>query len=582
MIQARVRKALFGILLISVLAGCSAPEVTTPDELEIRIIETSDVHGAVFPYDFVNDRPAEGSLAQVMAFVNRQRSDTTAEVILLDNGDILQGQPTVYYSNFVETDKPHIISRVMNEMGYDAATVGNHDIEAGHPVYDKLVKEFSFPWLAANAVDVRTGKPYFKPYVILERQGVRIAVLGLITPGIPKWLPPYIYENIRFEDMVVSARRWVPEIIGKEHPDVLIGLFHSGFDYTYGGETESTENNENAVQLVIRNVPGFDLVLIGHDHKLRKAYVTDPQNRHVLVLDPASSARFVALATIKLKKDLRDGTYLKRVTGNLIPMKELAPDSLFMADFEHDRAQIEQYVSRQLGTFDDQVTAADALFGDAPFTDLIQEVQLSLTGADISMTAPLSTRAVIHQGPVYVRDMFKLYRFENLLYTMRFTGEEVDRWLEYAYGKWVNTMTGPGDPFLLRDSTGKRLANPYYNFDVAEGIDYTVDLSAPAGSRVTIAGFTDGRNFDPKAWYSVAVNSYRGNGGGGHLTRGCGIPGDSLNARIIDGTERDIRYYLMQWIEEQKEIHPAATGNWKFVPESWASAARQREEKDFR
>ncbi|NOY37228.1 MAG: bifunctional metallophosphatase/5'-nucleotidase [Chlorobi bacterium] len=569
-------------LLVSLLFFSCQNEVQKPDNLVLKIIETSDVHGAVFPYDFVNDRPAEGSLAQVTTYVREERSDTTQEVILLDNGDILQGQPTVYFSNFIEPDKPHILTRVMRYMGYDAGTVGNHDIEAGHPVYDRLNKNFSFPWLAANAVDIRTGKPYFRPYTVIERAGVKIAVLGLITPGIPKWLPPYIYENIRFEDMVETARKWVPLIREKEDPDVLIGLFHAGYDYTYGGESDSTGNNENASVLVIRNVPGFDLVLIGHDHKLIKDKVTDPENRHVLLLDPASSARFVSSATITMKRDLTTGHYLKKIEGNLIPMKEFAPDSAFMVTFSADEEKIRDYVSRPLGTFTTDVSATDALFGDASFTDLVHRVQLDISDADISFTAPLSLNAVIPAGTIYVRDMFKLYRFENLLYTMRLTGSEIRDYLEYSYSHWVNTMGNADDEMLLMDKKKNRLKYQYYNFDSAEGIDYTVDLTKPAGNRINISGLQNGTPFDENAWYKVAVNSYRGNGGGGHLTKGCGLSVDTLRTRILSGTDHDLRFYIMQWIEKQKTVDPRASGNWKFIPEAWAKAAEEREKDLFR
>ena len=153
--------------------------------VKLKLIETSDVHGSLFPWNFITDKPAPTSLAQVYTYVEEQRADKSQSVILLDNGDILQGQPLVYYYNFEDTKTEHICASVMNYMKYDAATIGNHDIEPGHPVYDKLAKEFKFPWLAANAVDTKTGEPYFKPYTILNRNGVKIAVLGLITPGNP-------------------------------------------------------------------------------------------------------------------------------------------------------------------------------------------------------------------------------------------------------------------------------------------------------------------------------------------------------------------------------------------------------------
>ncbi len=220
----------FNRLFISILLLIAAFTAFAQRQVTIKVLQTSDVHGALFPYDFIRNTPTDGSLARVYTYVKQERSNTNQQVILLDNGDILQGQPTVYYSNFIDSTNPNIVSQMLNYMGYDAATVGNHDIETGPGVYRKVERESSFPWLAANAVSTTTGKPAFKPYVVLERNGIRIAVLGLITPGIPKWLPKILWPNMQFNDMVESARYWVKYIQKKEKPQVIIGLFHSGHD----------------------------------------------------------------------------------------------------------------------------------------------------------------------------------------------------------------------------------------------------------------------------------------------------------------------------------------------------------------
>ena len=174
-------------------------------DIHLKIIETSDVHGCVFPQDLVNQRNRKGSLAQVQTYVKQERAKKDQIVLLLDNGDILQGTPFVYYYNFVDTNQVHQLAEVMNTMKYDAGTVGNHDIEPGHAVYDKFRKEINFPWMAANAVSNDTGKPYFVPYVILHKAGLKIAVLGMITPAIPNWLPEKIWSGMHFNDMVKTA-----------------------------------------------------------------------------------------------------------------------------------------------------------------------------------------------------------------------------------------------------------------------------------------------------------------------------------------------------------------------------------------
>ena len=187
--------------------------------VKLKFIETTDVHGSIFPYDFIKDKQTSTSLSQVYTYIKQEREKKDQFVILLDAGDILQGQPVVYYYNFERTSEKHIVAQVMNYMKYDAGTVGNHDIEPGHSVYDKIKKEFNFPWLAANAVNVKTGKPYFLPYKILNKGGIKIAVLGLITPGIPMWLPKNIWSGIDFKDMIKTAKKWVKIIKEKEKHD---------------------------------------------------------------------------------------------------------------------------------------------------------------------------------------------------------------------------------------------------------------------------------------------------------------------------------------------------------------------------
>jgi len=182
------------ILVTTLLVITISFSVLIGQTVKLKIVETTDSHGAIYPYNFMDMKPQDHSLAQVQTYLNGQRADSTQELVLLSNGDILQGTPAVYYYNFEEPNSPHLYADVMNYMKYDAGSVGNHDIETGHPVYDSFVTQLNFPWLSANSVDVKTQKPYFKPYTIIERKGIKIAVLGLTTPAIPNWLPQKIWE----------------------------------------------------------------------------------------------------------------------------------------------------------------------------------------------------------------------------------------------------------------------------------------------------------------------------------------------------------------------------------------------------
>lgn len=548
------------------------------ESLNIKIVETSDVHGNFFPYNFITRQPWSGSLARAATYIDSLRkTDGNESVILLDNGDFLQGQPTVYYYNFIDTVTPHIASRIYDYLGYDAATIGNHDVETGHEVYDRVIRTAPMPMLGANIIDTASGNPYLKPYCIIERQGIKIAVLGLITPAIPAWLPNTLWSGLRFDDMELTARKWMNEIKQTEKPDIVVGLFHSGHDV----DKKTAEFIENASLSVARNVPGFDVVMMGHDHRRYNSKLLNAAGDSVLVVNPANNANAVALANISIKFD-DNGAISKSITGEIVDISNIAPDEKYLAHFSKQFDAVEKFVSRKIGSANGTFSTHDAFFGPSAFIDLIHNLQLEITGADISMAAPLSFDAIISKGDICVSDMFNLYKYENQLYTMELTGQEIKDYLEESYGIWTRQMNSADEHMLLfadENPTPKHnaLENPSYSFDSAAGIDYTVDLTKPKGEKVTIRQMSDGKPFVPGKKYKVAINSYRGNGGGDLLTKGAGIPREQLKSRILASTDKDLRYYLMKTIESKKVITPKVNGNWKFIPDDYVKKASARD-----
>lgn len=571
-------KKVVSLCLLALMVFSPAMAKKKNQTVRLRIIETSDVHGSFFPYDFITRKPKRGSLARVSTYVNRLRQELGDNVILVDNGDILQGQPTCYYFNYVDTASTNVAADVINYMKYDAETFGNHDVETGHACYDKWINEVKCPMLGANIINTATGKPYVPPYTILNRQGVKIAILGMITPAIPNWLTEDIWSGLQFEDMVVSARKWMEHLQKNEKPDIVIGLFHSGKD----GGIKTDEYEEDASLRVAQEVPGFDIVLFGHDHTRHNSVVMNCEGKPVTCLDPANNAITVADAEVEVT--LRKGKVVsKSVKGNLVDVVDEPIDEAFMAHFQPQIEKVNNFVNRQIGVFKNSIYTRDCFFGNSAFNDFILNLQLQITGADISFNAPLSFDASINEGPVFVSDMFNLYKFENQLYVMRLTGEEIRKHLEMSYDLWVNTMTSPDDHLLLLSESTyddqQRLGfkNFSFNFDSAAGIDYEVDVTKPDGQKVRILRMSNGEPFDEARWYKVAVNSYRGNGGGELLTQGAGIPHDELDKRIIWRSKRDQRYYLMKEIERMGTVDPQPNHNWRFVPEEWVKPAAERD-----
>ncbi len=546
-----------------------------PKTVTLRFLETSDVHGAFFPYDFIERRPLKGSMARVSSYVKKQRQHFGQNLILLENGDILQGQPTCYYTNYVNSQETNIAAEVVNYLGYDAATFGNHDVETGHAVYDKWIRELNCPMLGANIISLKNGKPYVKPYLMLERDGVRIAVLGMLTPAIPNWLHNDLWSGMYFEEMVSCAKKWMKILKEQERADVVIGLFHSGWQ----GGIITVDYDEDATKDVAEVVPGFDAIFFGHDHVERNQTVNG-----CVCLDPSSGAQRVAQLTIDLAQV--DGRWtVRRKYGQVIDVTQEPIDEDFMAHFDRQIEGVKQYVSQQIGVFETAMHARDAYFGPSAIIDYIHQMQLEHTGADISLNAPLTFDSHIQAGPVYMSDMFKLYRYENQIYTLRMTGREVRLLLELSYDQWVDTMTSPDDHILLleertwNDNQRMGFKNLTFNFDSAAGIDYEVDVTKPNGQKVRILQFSDGRPFEETEYYRVAMNSYRGNGGGELLTRGALIPMDSIVRRIVYMSEHDQRYYLTEKIRREGHVHAQPLNNWRFVPEAWAKPALERDRK---
>lgn len=544
----------------------------------LHILESSDVHGCFFPWDFINKKPMRGTMARMSTYIKRVRTENPDGVILLENGDILQGQPINYYYNYIATQKENIASQCVNYLNYDVQNWGNHDVETTHSCFDKWDNELKCPVLGANIIDAKTGKPYLKPYTIIERKGIRVAVIGMLTPAIPNWLTEDVYSGLRFDELVSSTRKWVEYVQANEKPDVIIALLHSGIS----GGIVTDEYEENASKSVATNVAGIDAIMFGHDHRTYNGWEKNPEGKDVLLINPANNARNIAEAVITVTK--KGGKVVsKAIEGKIVDISNEQVDEDFMKVLDKEVEEVKTWSDKEIGLITEDITTRDCFFGSSAFTDLIHNLQLKLTKADISLSAPLTFNTTLAKGIITVSDMFKLYKFENKLFVMNLTGKEIRNALEMSYDLWVNTMKSPDDHIMLlseEKNNGNEkngFQNMTFNFDSAAGIDYVVDVTKPNGEKVKILQMSNGEPFDENKMYKVAVNSYRGNGGGELLTKGAGISKEELEKRIISRTELDQRYYLMKEIERQGTISPKPNNNWRFVPDEWAVPAIERD-----
>lgn len=561
------------LIMTALLTSCHKPQ-----PVHIKMVCTSDVHGNFFPYDFRSDKPASGSLARVSSYLNELRSSPLGDnVVLLDNGDILQGQPTAYYYNTVAIEHKHLASEVLNYLKCDVAMLGNHDIETGGPTYQRYIGDLECAVVGGNIYLEGTDVPFVPPYVVVERSGVRIAIIGLTTPAIPNWLPRVLWKGLEFHDMESAAKHWMQYVNEHESPDLIVGLFHSGFE---GGIT-TNEYKENAARDVAVNVPGFDAVFFGHDHQAFCDKVVNVAGDTVWLLNPANNANQIAVLDAEYKKGSEPHWVLK---AELVNVNAYEPDTAYMSHFASHMERVKKYVSKKLGESTHRISSRDAYFGPSDFIDFIHRMQLDITKAEVSFAAPLAFSTWLPEGDIHVRDMFNLYRYENMLYVMQLTGQEIKDYLEMSYGQWTNQMKSPNDHLLLfdestLDSKKPRLKNIYYNFDSAAGIIYEVDVTKPVGSRVRIKSMANGDAFTPNRTYRVALNSYRGNGGGELLTKGAGVPHDELENRLLYSTDVDLRFYMINYIEMRGSVDPKSLNQWKFVPEKWTLPAAERDYK---
>lgn len=499
--------------------------------MKLHWIHTSDVHGSL-------DR-----LCGIEQHVNRLRVQHGASnVILTDGGDILQGHILCYYHNVINPSLPHAVAEVMNRMHYDAVAVGNHDIETGHKVYDRVFSELSFPVLSANILSTSDFSPYFQPYTIVNKGGMRIAIVSVVTPSTQSWISPSQYTGLSFAEPIESIRQCLAHIKRGEDYDVLVGIFHTGW-----AETGN----------IVCNIGDFDFVLYGHDHH-------EAIHRVGKTICAAPSSQATSFVSVEIDTETRriDAAITKSLDEGIPSIYEGFPD-------------FETWRSTPIATLTSDLHEFDSYFGPSAYLSVIHRMQLAATGAQVSLACPLVYDTVIRKGVLTNNDIFTLYNRDSQLYTVRLTGEELRSVLERSYSIWCNTMTYPNDHALLLDyvlDNGTRLGLKHFIIDflTAAGIDYIVNLTKPVGEKVRFVN-------SPLDEYTVAVNSYHYNGGGNIFPDATGLSHEELQQRIIKIEPYDIRHCIATEMHKLGIVDATPLNNWRFVPDEWAQPALLRD-----
>ena len=555
---------------VLVTACCGAPE---DGEHTLRILTTNDIHGSYFDDQYVGGRQ-RNSLMAVKHYVDSVRSAAGADnVILIDAGDFLQGDNAAYYYNYVDTVGPHVYCRMADWLDYDAVCVGNHDIEPGHAVYDRIDRELAdagIPFLAGNAISSKDGKPYFTPYKIFKRAGLKVAVLGYTNPNMAAWLDESVWSGITFESLIPKVQEDVDRIIASEHPQVVIAAVHSGTGKGDGSILESQGKD------LFQSLKGVDFVICSHDHRPLTL-----EGDGICLINSGSHCRNVGYGEITVTvKDRKVES--KALKAGLIPVDAAMADKQMKEAFKADFEAVKAFTLKEVGELRSDLVTAESYLGMCDYMNLIHTVCLQATGAQICFAAPLTFNGRVKAGTLIYNDLFTIYPYENQLFTVSLTGKEIKDYLEFSYDQWIQTMTpGPGSHVLkifpvADPRTGQKkwsFQERAYNFDSASGLKYTVDVTRDFGERVSIISMADGTPFDESGTYSVAMTSYRASGGGGLLFEGAGIKAEDSDTRVT-AKYPEIRNLIYEYIVKNGAIDPAATGdesligNWAFIPES--------------
>lgn len=512
----------------------------------IDVFATNDVHGALFSKDYEDGKPTHSSLSNVFAYVDSVRfANGKNNVLLFDCGDHLQGDNATYYYNYRDSSgKVHLVSRVFNFMDYDAVVVGNHDIEAGHENYDRLVSELDAPYLAANVVAVPDGNPYFDQWTVIEKGGLRIAVVGFTNPNVKSWVSPDKYEGMDFVPVEDMAQQIVDYVRKVEKPDLLFVAMHCGL-----GE-QDVPGIENNALYVASHIIGVDAVFAAHDHRCLATKVFNGKDS-IPVLEASSKAGYLSRLTVLVKK--KGGRIVsKEFHPEYVRMSGRCPSERYDSIFRQDYETVNGFSNRVIGKMATDLELGYKRNSSSEYMSLLHYVQLSMADADVSITSPLVEKGVIEAGNIRFNDLFTLYRFENLLYVLKMSGNEIREFLEEAYEKRISGV------------------GPKYNYDCAGGIDYIVSESAMKGERVKILSFADGRPFCMDEMYNVAMTSYRASGAGG-LLQAAGIDAGSIEERIV-AVYPEIRSLLGDFIEAEGVVFPinyrnnSKVGRWEIIP----------------
>jgi 2',3'-cyclic-nucleotide 2'-phosphodiesterase/3'-nucleotidase len=514
--------------------------------MQITFLETSDMHGYVYPTNFSGEQDLPIGAAKVATKLKQLRADANGPVIAIENGDFIQGSPLSYY--IAKSQHPVAeLTNVINQMDYDVHVLGNHEFNYGLDYLKEAIASYKTPVLAANILN-EEGQPYFgKAYTIVEKDGIKVAILGLVTQYIPHWEQPATIKGMRFESIIQTAKKYVPEL--RKQADLVVISYHGGFekDLATGVETELL-TGENEGYDLLQEVPGIDALFTGHQHREIATIVNG-----VPVVQPGY--RGSRIGCIQLTIEQKDGkTIVTDQQASLHSVADVTADEDILALIEPVETELEKWLDQPLGKVKGDMRITDpmqARIVEHPYVEFINRVQMAASGAEISGTALFNNEGKGFGETITMRDVITNYIYPNTLAVVKVSGAELRSALEQTAN-------------YLAVEEGKIVFNPafiepkpqYYNYDMYEGINYTIDLKQPSGERITQLTFHD-QSIKPEQELEVVVNQYRAVGGGNYAM--------FAPEKIIREIQIDMTELIADYLKQHPVLDAETNQNFKVI-----------------
>jgi 2',3'-cyclic-nucleotide 2'-phosphodiesterase/3'-nucleotidase len=563
---------------------------TNGEVVRLTVLGTTDLHGNVLNWDyfknaeFTDSRSNDIGVAKASSIIKAVKAEVGAErTLTIDAGDTIQGTPLAYY--FAKIDpitggSMHPMAAAMNQVGYDAAALGNHEFNYGLDTLRVFEKQCNFPLLSANSVDWNTGAPVFKPWIIKtiklpDTKSIKVGILGLVTPGVAIWDAANVEGKVRFPGIVEQAKVMVPRLKAAG-ADVVIVSCHSG-DNGASSWGDALPYVENASALLAQEVPGIDAILVGHAHlEIPQRHVTNTATgKQVLLSEPLYWGMRVTRMSLDVQK-VRGQWQVVHSEATLYNSNVAPEDPAVTGAVAASHAKVLTYVNSVIGQSLTAMSAATSRYEDTAAMDFINYVQAEAVKAALvgtpseglpvlSIAAPFNKAAAIPQGDVTVRDVAGLYIYDNTLLGIVLTGAQIKDYLEQSAG-YFKQVSGTG-PFAAADVTNAPTplapgGTPDYNYDIMGGLDaaltYDIDIAKPAGARITNLAYA-GSPLASSAQFVIAINNYRQSGGGNfpHVK----------TAPVVYNRQIEIRQMIIDWVTTNKVIDPSlfSSLDWKLV-----------------